>query len=55
MTRNKKMAILFTALGTTLAVCAVAFFVRGNVVMGACDTVLALTDFGWAYLYTKEG
>ena len=55
MTRNKKMAILFTTLGTILTVCAVAFFVRGNIFMGAYDTLLALTDFGWAYLYTKEG
>ena len=55
MTKNKKMAIAFTVLGTMLTVCAVAFFVRGNILMGACDTLLALTDFGWAYLYTKEG
>ena len=34
MTRNKKMAIHFAALGAILTVCAVAFFVRGNIVMG---------------------
>lgn len=55
MTKNKKHAIFYATLGSILSACAISFFIKGNIAWGLLDTTLAISDFGWAYFYLKEG